>query len=108
MFELTIGMYQVEPPEGMTVEEFQQFMRSEVFPAVDTGQTRAGLVTGQRLYKANIDQEKYLWIVEYTREGGTGRPTEKSEAAAAILAARGARVTGLGDFDEIDTGREKE
>lgn len=104
MGNLTVAVYQLAPPATMRAEEFQQFLRSEVFPAVITGQTRAGIVTGQRLFKASDDSAQYIWIVEYTRMGGWESPSSKAEPAVAKLKAKGAHPTGFGDFDEIDTG----
>jgi hypothetical protein len=53
---------------------FEEFMRTEVFPAMGVGQpTRGGMVTGQYLLKAAFPEPEnsYSWIVKWEEIGGS-------------------------------------
>ena len=94
-------VYRVAPAADISEDEFERFMREEVFTSIHQGPTRVGQITGVRFYrfgpgaKASASDrlsrvESYIWLIEWngldeTVDALAGPAIEKLEAAGAAV-----------------------
>ncbi len=92
-------LYAIRLSKRKSEAAFEQFMETELFPAIDKGQRRDGQVSALRLWKGNNTgrTNEYFWIVEGTLDGGAVRPHLPA------IEAFGAKVKPMHDFAECLT-----
>ena len=89
-------IYSINLSKDRSESDFEKFMLTEIFPAVDKRALRHGQVTGLVLLKGNTTDrtKEYLWLVYGTIGGGAaGRQIDKINAF-------GARVSPMFEFEE--------
>ena len=62
--EFRTYLYRIAPQPNVEAEDFEGALRTDVMPAVDTGQTRAGRILGARAYRTADGQYRLLVDVE--------------------------------------------
>lgn len=90
-------IYAIKLSEGKDEEDFERFMREEVFPAVDKGSRRDGQISSLVLLKGNNTghTDEYLWLVEGGVNGGAANQQVEK------INGYGAEVSRMLDFVEI-------
>jgi hypothetical protein len=58
--------YEIRPSAEMSDEDFERLMTYEIFPLVDTQVTRAGGVSGLRLFRTLQGAAEYILGIEFS------------------------------------------
>ena len=78
--------YEIRPSAEMSDEDFERLMADEIIPLVDTKVTRAGGVSGPRLFRALLDSADYILGIEGSGAFSPGSALFKDRTAAAFEA----------------------
>jgi hypothetical protein len=58
--------YEIRPPAELSNEDFERLMEDEIFPLVDTQVSRAGGVSGVRLFRSLQGGDRYVLGIEFS------------------------------------------
>ena len=76
--------YEIRPSAEMSDEDFERLMADEIFPLVDTQVTRAGGVSGLRLFRTLQGAAEYILGIEFSGAFSPGAALFEERTAAAF------------------------
>ena len=85
-----LELHRLSCPPDFKGEDFQTFMKDEVFPSVHRGPTRVGKVAELSLLRDHQSNE-FVWAIEY--DGFSEGADSAAAAGLAKLKSRGVQVT---------------
>lgn len=90
-------LHHIVPLPDLDADSFEARLRDDVMPAVDTGPTRGGQITGQNAYRGSDGH--FRWLVHFETMGGSW-PDGKLSAARGELERIGV-VYALDDLEPL-------
>jgi hypothetical protein len=61
--------YEIRPPAELSNEDFERLLAHEIFPLVDTQVSRAGGVSGMRLFRSLQGEARYVLGIDFSGVG---------------------------------------